>query len=287
MSKFDLSKVDFDSLETLTNSSSSQHVMVDYDPYSVFEVGFGVFTSVIVIILIPFLIKKYQVKQRIQKRRKCLSAWLSGWGIWCFIIFVWDHLFEAGISYTLWFTLPPLCLLLVVSWYRHFFINEEPQITTKRSKGHEQHKIGLSKQEPKLQHKRNNNLHLRVLVKSNLSVFLLVALAFFLDVTGAINTIIPNTTAGLPSLLALTYFLGISVFIRFILLRNPAHIAVTLLFVTVLYFGWFILMAAVIDNTPYRPSIFLWLCVFASFKIFRFQIEATAEIGKPKTTDGK
>lgn len=265
MPKFDLSKVDFDSLETLDNPGSPQIVIKEDVSYSVFEVGVGVVVSMIVIILVPFLIRKYQVKQRIQKRRKCLSVWLSGWGLWCFMVFAWDHLFEAGISYTLWFTLPPLCLLLLFLWYRHFFISEESQ--KEGSKGHGQHKIRLSKQEPRLKHRRNNNLG--ALVKSNLPVFLLVALAFFLDVTGAINTIIPNATVGLPSLLALIYFLGISVLIRFILLRNPAHMAVTLLFVAVLYFGWFILVAAVIDNTSYHPSILVWLCVFASFKIFR------------------
>ena len=91
------------------------------------------------------------------------------------------------------------------------------------------------------------------------------------------SSIIPSAIFGLPSTLAVIYFLGITTLVRFVIAKRPIHSAITWLLIIILYFGWFILMAALSEGVPYRPSILIWLCLFAAFKTLRFQPESAFE----------
>jgi len=119
--------------------------------------------------------------------------------------------------------------------------------------------------------------NLITLVKNNPIIFGLVIFAFLLDITGVMSSIIPGAIFGLPSSLAVIYFLGITILVRFVIAKRPIHSAITWLLIIILYFGWFILMAALSDGVPYRPSILVWLCLFAAFKTIRFQPESAFE----------
>jgi len=115
------------------------------------------------------------------------------------------------------------------------------------------------------------------LVKKNQIIFGLVIVAFLFDITGVMNSVMPGAIFGLPSALAVIFFLGATLFVRFVIARRPVHLAITWLLMITLYFGWFVFMAALSDGTPYRPSILVWLCLFAAFKTLRFQSELLIE----------
>ncbi|MFT6405940.1 MAG: hypothetical protein ACJAVI_004664 [Candidatus Azotimanducaceae bacterium] len=115
------------------------------------------------------------------------------------------------------------------------------------------------------------------LIKKNQIIFGLVVVAFLLDITGSMRSVMPGAIFGLPSALAIIFFLGAALFVRFLITRRPVHLAITWPLMIVLYFGWFVLMAALSDGASYRPSILVWLCLFAAFKTLRFQPEPVIE----------
>ncbi len=118
----------------------------------------------------------------------------------------------------------------------------------------------------------------QALVKDNAIIFSLVVLALLLDVTGIMKSILPRAIYGLPSFSAAGYFLGISLICRFVIAHRAIHLAVAWSLIVILYFGWFILIAALTEASFYRPSLLVWLCIFASFRILRFRNESNIEI---------
>ena len=61
------------------------------------------------------------------------------------------------------------------------------------------------------------------LVKNNPILFGLVILAFLLDITGAMSSVILGAIFGLPSALAVIFFLGATLFVRFVIARRPVQ----------------------------------------------------------------
>lgn len=120
--------------------------------------------------------------------------------------------------------------------------------------------------------------HLQLLFTSHPVLFGLVAVAFLVDITGMLTSIAPGAVAGLPSLFAIVYFLGLTSLIRFVVARRTVHLGITWPIMIVLYFGWFIAIAAVSDVQLYRPSLLVWICIFAAFKTLRFK-ESPPESG--------
>lgn len=118
----------------------------------------------------------------------------------------------------------------------------------------------------------------QALVKDNAIILALVVLALFLDVTGVMKSILPSAIYGLPSVAVAVYFLGISLICRFVIAHRAIHLAVAWSLIVMLYFGWFILMTAFTEASLYRPSLLVWLCIFASFRILRFRIESNIGI---------
>lgn len=119
--------------------------------------------------------------------------------------------------------------------------------------------------------------HIKILFKNHPAIFGLLALAFVLDVTGAMSSIMPGATFGLPSLLAIVYCVGIAMLIRFAIARRRIHLAITWPVMIILYFGWFIIVAALTDGQPYKPSLLFILCLIVAFKTMRFQIKQEPE----------
>ena len=115
--------------------------------------------------------------------------------------------------------------------------------------------------------------NIKTLFKNHPAIFGLLAIAFILDITGAMSSVIPGAIFGIPSLLAVVYCVGISMLIRFVIARRRIHLAITWPILVVLYFGWFIIIAVLTDGQPYKPSLLFILCLIAAFKIMRFQIE--------------
>lgn len=119
--------------------------------------------------------------------------------------------------------------------------------------------------------------NIKVLFKNHPAIFGLLVIAFILDITGAMSSIMPGAIFGLPSLLAILYCVGIAILIRFVIARRRVHLAITWPIMIVLYFGWFIIMAVLTDGQPYKPSLLFILCLIAAFKTMRFQIEKEPE----------
>lgn len=118
MSDLDLSKIDLESLK----SSSGSTVIAKEDVTPPAEIlATGTLLIAIAIMLAIYFVRKFNVAKRAQENKRLLVACLTGWGVWCFVVFSYDKLFESYINYGLWFTLPPLCLILVTAWYRCFF----------------------------------------------------------------------------------------------------------------------------------------------------------------------
>ena len=119
--------------------------------------------------------------------------------------------------------------------------------------------------------------NIKILIKKHPAIFGLLAIAFVLDITGAMSSSMPGVIFGLPSLLVIVYCLGIAMLIRFVIARRRIHLAITLPIMIVLYFGWFIIIAVLTDGEPYKPSLLFMLCLLAVFKTMRIQIEQEPE----------
>ncbi|MBN4075112.1 MAG: hypothetical protein COA71_01110 [SAR86 cluster bacterium] len=117
----------------------------------------------------------------------------------------------------------------------------------------------------------------KALLKSNRAAFVLVGFAFFLDISGVASSLMPNAVFGIPSLLVVIYFLGLSMFIRLVIARKRVHKAITWILLIVLYFGWFIVMAFLTDGEPYSPSLLFMLCLFAAYHTLRFEVPEKSE----------
>jgi hypothetical protein len=123
---------------------------------------------------------------------------------------------------------------------------------------------------------------MKALLKKHPIISSLLSFAFIVDFTGVVREIIPGMTYGPWSLLVVTYFLGLSYFIRFGLARRRLHLAITWVVSVILYGGWFILWVVLTDQ-DFHPSFLFILCVFAAFKTLRFgelqpSLAATLEV---------
>ena len=94
----------------------------------------------------------------------------------------------------------------------------------------------------------------------------------------------PGTSFALGSILVITYFLGVSGILRFAIVRRPIHLGLTWVIIVLLYFGWFVIQAA-LQEGQYRPSLLFILCVVAAFKTMRFSDAATNPSNSPTQSD--
>lgn len=106
-------------------------------------------------------------------------------------------------------------------------------------------------------------------------IFILLAIAIVLDLTGAMSSIMPGASFALGSTLVIAYFLGVSGILRFAIAGKPIHLALTWITIVFLYFGWFVIQAA-LQEGQYRPSLLFILCVVAAFKTLRFRDESSS-----------
>lgn len=81
--------------------------------------GVGVFFAIVVIILV-FIVSKFNFKRLVPRVPSNSGAFISGWGIWCFCVFTYSTLFYEDLEYQVWFTLPPLCVLAMIVWFKRF-----------------------------------------------------------------------------------------------------------------------------------------------------------------------
>jgi hypothetical protein len=101
-------------------------------------------------------------------------------------------------------------------------------------------------------------------------IFILLGAAFIIEIFG----LFPGSTI-LPSALVITYFLGLSSIIRFVIVRRQLHKVVAGTIDLAMYIGYFVLMGVVFGVQGYRPSLLFMLCVFAAFKILIYEQEKT------------
>lgn len=121
--------------------------------------------------------------------------------------------------------------------------------------------------------------HLKRLFSTHPLIFSLLGIAFIIDITGVMSSLMPGSSFALGSILVIAYFLGVSGILRFGLARRPIHLALTWVVIVLLYLGWFLIQAALNDG-QYRPSMLFYLCVVAAFKTIRF-------MDSPTTTDAE
>ena len=118
-------------------------------------------------------------------------------------------------------------------------------------------------------------------------IFSLLGIAIIVDLTGVMSSISPGASFALGSVLVIAYFLGVSGVLRFGIARRPIHLALTWLVIVLLYWGWFVIQAALNDG-QYRPGLLFCLCVVAAFKTMRFSDPPLSDADtstKPEATD--
>ena len=116
MSDLDLSKIDIDSFKKSQIIDTSLNIT---------EFVILIISIILVCLVIVLLLKKADFYNRIKVKSRVLFAILSGWGIWCILVYSYSQLFEEYLDYSWWFTLPPLCTLLCFIWYKTFITNRK------------------------------------------------------------------------------------------------------------------------------------------------------------------
>jgi hypothetical protein len=113
------------------------------------------------------------------------------------------------------------------------------------------------------------------LISQNSILFILLGVALVAD---AVN-LIPGSGSGSGSgsrsgplsFLVVSYFFGSAMLIRLLIVRKRLSSIAVWPVIIVLYFGWFILMAAMGDAQAYKPSLLFILSLIASYTTLRFQ----------------
>ena len=115
-------------------------------------------------------------------------------------------------------------------------------------------------------------------------IFSLLGIAIMLDLTGVVPSIRPGTSFALGSILVIAYFLGVSGVLRFAIARKPIDERWAWITIILLYFGWFMIQAA-LQKGQYRPSLLFVLCVVAAFKTLRCPDAVTSASATPIQSD--
>ncbi len=115
-------------------------------------------------------------------------------------------------------------------------------------------------------------------------IFSLLGIAIMLDLTGVVPSIRPGTSFALGSILVIAYFLGVSGVVTFAIARKPIDERWALITIILLYFGWFMIQAALPEG-QYRPSLLFVLCVVAAFKTLRCPDAVTSASATPIQSD--
>lgn len=116
----------------------------------------------------------------------------------------------------------------------------------------------------------------KAIIVTNRPIFVLVGIAFLMDISGIANSLIPGSVFGLPSALAVVNCLGVSIIIRLVIAKRRVHLAIAYLIVVFLYFDWFVITSIFSDGGPSTPSLLFLLCLFASFHTLRFENHSKA-----------
>jgi hypothetical protein len=67
-----------------------------------------------------------------------------------------------------------------------------------------------------------------------------------------------------------TFLLGVSILVRFGLVRKALNFFAALATVVVLYLGWHLIFR-VLTHSPYTPSLLFLACLLASYKVMRLE----------------
>jgi len=108
---------------------------------------------------------------------------------------------------------------------------------------------------------------IKALLSQHSIIFILVGVAFAAD---AVN-LIPGSSFGPLSFLVVSYCVGLAMLIRFLIVRKRLGSIAVWPVIIVIYFGWFILMAAMGDAQAYKPSLLFILSLVACHATLRFQ----------------
>ncbi len=115
------------------------------------------------------------------------------------------------------------------------------------------------------------NNYMKRLFASHPTIFILLGIAFIGDVVMiAVTGSLWGGSYALGSILAVVYFLGISLLLRFVVFRKRIHSGLTWGITILMYFGWFVLQAA-LNQGQYRPSLLFIMCILAAFKTMRLK----------------
>ncbi|CAN0507627.1 unnamed protein product, partial [Discosporangium mesarthrocarpum] len=119
-------------------------------------------------------------------------------------------------------------------------------------------------------------LILRSLIKENLLLLALLAVAFAIDVTGALSGIYPSIVSGLPSLLLVLFFIGGGALVR-VATRRPLSPLLAGSIAVAFYFAWFVVHAYITGGDQYTPTLLFLLSLIGSYRLLRFDANEGGE----------